>query len=106
MGHGCVITGRKEVLVVLDKKHFIHATSNMKQLQEEGPAFIFTEGDGIYLKTVEGHHLMDRLSSLWNVNIGHGREALDVVSKVQMNNLAFTSSYLYLCHENCFCYAT
>jgi len=92
-------TALKEELVALDKKHFIHPTSNMKQLQEEGPAFIFTEGDGIYLKTVEGHQLMDSLSSLWNVNIGHGREALGEVAKEQMTKLAFTSTFSNWSHE-------
>jgi len=89
----------KDELVELDKKHFIHPTSNMKQLQEEGPAFIFTEGDGIYLKDVEGRTLMDSLSSLWNVNIGHGREELGEVAKEQMGKLAFTSTFSNWSHE-------
>lgn len=89
----------KDELVELDKKHFIHPTSNMKQLQEEGPSFIFTEGDGIYLKDVEGRTLMDSLSSLWNVNIGHGRKELGEVAKEQMNRLAFTSTFNNWSHE-------
>src|SRR5690625_6728457 len=92
-------TALKEELVALDKRHFIHPTSNMKQLQEEGPAFIFTEGDGIYLKTGEGHQLMDSLSSLWNVNIGHGREALGEVAKEQMTKHAITSTFSNWSHE-------
>ncbi|MCF3942864.1 aminotransferase family protein [Oceanobacillus alkalisoli] len=89
----------KQELTELDKKHFIHPTSNMKQLQEQGPAFIFTEGDGIYLKDVEGRQLMDSLSSLWNVNIGHGREELGEVAKEQMGKLAFTSTFSNWSHE-------
>lgn len=86
-------------LVELDKKHFIHPTSNMKQLQEEGPAFIFTEGDGIYLKDVQGRKLMDSLSSLWNVNIGHGRTEIGDVAKEQIEKLAFTSAFSNWSHE-------
>ncbi|MBO1002988.1 aspartate aminotransferase family protein [Pseudogracilibacillus auburnensis] len=89
----------KDELVQLDKKHFIHPTSNMKQLQEDGPAFIFTEGDGIYLKDVEGRKLMDSLSSLWNVNIGHGRKEIGEVAKEQINKLAFTSTFNNWSHE-------
>ena len=89
----------KQELAALDKKHFIHPTSNMKQLQEEGPAFIFTEGDGIYLKDVEGRTLIDSLSSLWNVNIGHGRNELGEVAKEQMGKLAFTSTFSNWSHE-------
>ncbi|WP_442962135.1 aminotransferase family protein [Pseudogracilibacillus sp. SE30717A] len=86
-------------LTELDKKHFIHPTSNMKQLQEDGPTFIFTEGDGIYLKDVEGRKLMDSLSSLWNVNIGHGRKEIAEVAKEQMEKLAFTSTFSNWSHE-------
>lgn len=89
----------KEELVELDKRHFIHPTSNMKQLQDEGPTFIFTEGEGIYLKDVEGRKLIDSLSSLWNVNIGHGREELGEVAKEQMGKLAFTSAFSNWSHE-------
>ncbi|MBD8007530.1 aminotransferase family protein [Bacillus norwichensis] len=89
----------KNELINLDKKHFIHPTSNMEQLQKEGPAFIFTEGDGIYLKDVEGRKLIDSLSSLWNVNIGHGREELAEVAKEQMMKLAFTSTFNNWSHE-------
>jgi putrescine aminotransferase len=80
-------------LTDLDKKHFIHPTSNMRQLQEEGPAFLFTEGEGIYLKDMKGRKLMDSLSSLWNVNIGHGRTEMGEVAKEQINKLAFTSAF-------------
>src|SRR5699024_3445433 len=82
----------KKELAEMHKKHLIHPTSNMQQLQEEGPAFIFTEGDGIYLKDVEGRTLIDSLSSLWNVNIGHGRVEMGEVAKEQMSKLAFTSA--------------
>src|SRR5699024_11111767 len=89
----------KQELAEMDKKHFIHPTSNMQQLQEEGPAFIFTEGDGIYLKDVEGRTLIDSLSSLWNVNIGHGRVEMGEVAKEQMSKLAFTSAFNNWSHE-------
>src|SRR5690625_2637469 len=86
-------------LIELDKKHFIHPTSNMKQLQEDGPAFIFTKGDGIYLEDVQGRKLIDSLSSLWNVNIGHGRKDVAEVAKEQMDKLAFTSAFNNWSHE-------
>ncbi|MGM8211458.1 aminotransferase family protein [Virgibacillus sp. W0430] len=89
----------KEELVELDKKHFIHPSSSMKQIEEQGPGFIFTEGEGIYLKDVEGRKLIDSLSSLWNVNIGHGRTEIGEVAKEQINKLAFTSTFNTWSHE-------
>ena len=89
----------KDELVQLDKKHFIHPTSNMKQLQEEGPPFIFTEGEGVYLKDIDGKKYIDSLSSLWNVNIGHGRQEFGDVIQEQLGKLAFASTFSNWSHE-------
>ncbi|MEH6941736.1 aminotransferase family protein [Bacillus sp. JJ722] len=80
-------------LAELDKKHFIHPTTSISQQQANGPAFIFTEGKGIYLTDVNGKTVIDGMSSLWNVNVGHGREELGEAAKQQMTKLAFTSSF-------------
>ncbi|MFD1706426.1 aspartate aminotransferase family protein [Siminovitchia sediminis] len=92
-------TTDREVLAEWDKKHFLHPTSSIKQQQEEGPALIFTEGKGIYLKDTEGKEYIDGLSSLWNVNIGHGREELGKVSMEQMAKLGFSSTFATFSHE-------
>ncbi|MFK2826444.1 aspartate aminotransferase family protein [Bacillus sp. B190/17] len=87
-------------LVELDKKHFLHPTSSIKQQQEQGPAFIFTEGEGIYLKDMNGKTVIDGLSSLWNVNIGHGREELGQAAMEQMTKLGFSSCFATFSHES------
>lgn len=89
----------KKELIELDKKHFFHPTSNLKMHQEEGPPFIFTEGEGIYLKTVDGNKYIDSLSSLWNVNIGHGRQEFAEVINEQLGKLAFASAFSNWSHE-------
>lgn len=86
-------------LMELDKKHFLHPTSSLKQQQEKGPKFIFTEGNGIYLKDVYGNQFIDALASLWNVNIGHGRKELGEVASQQMGKLAYSSVFNNLSHE-------
>ncbi|QUW22548.1 aspartate aminotransferase family protein [Sporosarcina sp. Marseille-Q4063] len=88
-----------EELAALDKKHFMHPTSSFKQQQERGPGFIFTEGKGIYLKDIRGKQVIDGLSSLWNVNIGHGREELGQAAMEQMKKLAFSSAFATNSHE-------
>lgn len=90
---------RMNELHQLDKQHFLHPSSSIKQQQEHGPAFIFTEGNGIYLKDITGKTVIDGLSSLWNVNIGHGREELGQVAFEQMSKLAFSSCFVTLSHE-------
>lgn len=83
----------------LDKKHFLHPTSPIKQQQEQGPAFIFTEGRGIHLHDVTGNTVIDGMSSLWNVNVGHGREEIGRVAMEQMSKLAFSSCFATFSNE-------
>ncbi|HZH61808.1 MAG TPA: aspartate aminotransferase family protein [Metabacillus sp.] len=89
----------QDELIDLDKKHFLHPTSPIQQQQEQGPSFIFTKGEGIYLYDLSGKKVMDGMSSLWNVNIGHGREELGQVAKEQMTKLAFTSNFATFSNE-------
>lgn len=86
-------------LIEWDKKHFIHPTSSISQQQENGPSFIFTEGKGIYLTDITGKKVIDGMSSLWNVNVGHGREELAEVAKEQMSKLAFSSCFATFSNE-------
>src|SRR5699024_10049055 len=55
--------------------------------------------DGIYLKDIEGRNYIDAMSSLWNVNIGHGRTELAEAAKAQMEKLAFSSTFSTFSHE-------
>ena len=93
------LQGKYEALAGIDKKHFMHPTTSFKQHQEQGPGLIFTEGKGIYLKDIRGKQVIDGLSSLWNVNIGHGREELAQVAMEQMKTLAFSSTFATNSHE-------
>lgn len=86
-------------LIELDKKHFIHPTSSIQQQQEYGAKVIFEEGNGIYLKDDEGNTYIDAMSSLWNVNIGHGRKEIAKVAFQQMKKLAYSSAFATFSHE-------
>jgi adenosylmethionine-8-amino-7-oxononanoate aminotransferase len=83
----------------LDKKHFLHPTSPIQQQQQNGPAFIFTKGNGVFLEDIKGNKVIDGMSSLWNVNIGHGRKEMGEVAKEQMTQLAFSSCFATYSNE-------
>ena len=83
----------KSELMEMDKKHFLHPTSNVKQQQENGPAIIFKNAEGIYAEDVDGKKYIEGMSSLWNVNIGYGRKELGEVAKEQIENLSFNSTF-------------
>jgi putrescine---pyruvate transaminase len=88
-----------DTLIELDKKHFIHPTSSLKQQQESGAPFIFTEGKGVYLTDISGKKILEGMSSLWNVNVGYGRKELAEAARAQMEKLAFTNSFSSFSNE-------
>lgn len=58
-----------------------------------GPAIVLTGAEGIYLHTADGRSLIDGMSGLWNVNLGHGRRELAEAAHRQMMNGAYVSNY-------------
>lgn len=80
-------------LIDLDKRHFLHPSTNPMQHVNKGPSIIFTEGKGIYVKNTLGETFIDGMSMLWNVNLGHGLEALAEVGKEQIGKLAYASAF-------------
>lgn len=92
-------TTRFEQLAALDKKHYLHPSTSIRMHQDQGPSVIFQEGKGIYLTDLNGDRYIDGVSSLWNVNVGHGREELAEAAKAQMSKLAYSSSFANQSHE-------
>lgn len=82
-----------EQLKEWDRNHWMHPTSSVKEHQENGAAYTFTKGEGIYVTDINGEKYFDGLSSLWNVNLGHGRKELAEAAKKQMEELSFVSSF-------------
>lgn len=92
-------TDVKQALIDLDKKHFIHPTSSLKQQQEFGAPFIFTEGKGVYLTDISGKKVLEGMASLWNVNVGYGRKELAEAAYEQMEKLAYSNSFSSMSNE-------
>jgi len=89
----------QQKLLELDKKYFIHPTSSIQQQQKSGAKMIIEKGEGIYLTDKDGSVYIDAMSSLWNVNVGHGREELAEVAAEQMKKLAFSSTFSTFSNE-------
>lgn len=88
-----------EELRELDKKHFLHPTTPIKEQQVEGPELIFESGKGICITDVNGDEYIDGVSSLWNVNVGYGRKELAEVASDQVLKLSYGSSFFNQSHE-------
>ncbi|WP_144462139.1 aminotransferase family protein [Siminovitchia fortis] len=89
-----------EELIKIDKEHFIHPTTVPKDIIENGPKIIFSEGKGIRVKDVSGNEYIDGVSMLWNVNLGYGQEKLAKAAYEQLQTLPYCSSFYGYSNEN------
>jgi adenosylmethionine-8-amino-7-oxononanoate aminotransferase len=78
-------------LVEIDRRHLIHPLHHAKD--HEHPVLV-VEGRGEILIDADGKQYIDGLSSLWNVNAGHGRKELADAAAAQMAKLSFASAYV------------
>src|SRR3954470_4634534 len=84
-------------LRAVDAAHHIHPFSDTKGLNAEG-ARVIVKGKGVYLWDSDGNRIIDGMSGLWNVNIGHGRqEVIDAVAR-QMQELSFYNTFFKTTH--------
>ena len=77
-------------LLEKDQQHMIHP---LHHAAGHSGGRVWVKGEGSYLIDADGNRLIDGLSSLWNVNAGHGRGELADAAAKQMRELAFCSSY-------------
>lgn len=85
-------------LVRDDAAHLIHPLHSPLAHEQLGP-IILRSGHGATVTDIAGREYIDGLSSLWNVNCGHGRQELAQAAADQMARLGFCSSYAGLANE-------
>ncbi len=56
----------------LDRAHLVHAFGSPAQTDRDGTVRL-VKGRGIHVWDADGRKYIDGVSSLWNVNVGHGR---------------------------------
>jgi len=79
-----------DALVAVDQRHLIHP---LHHAQDHAKPKLFVSAQGSILRTADGKEFIDGLSSLWNVNIGHGRKELAAAAARQMETLDYASAY-------------
>jgi len=77
-------------LFASDRQHLIHPQHH--PIDHAHP-ILWVAGEGPYLIDSEGNQYIDGLSSMWNVNLGHGRRELIEAATKQLNTLAFATAY-------------
>lgn len=79
-----------DMLLAQDDAHLLHP---LQQAASHAQPLVVESAQGIYVYTADGRRLIDGLSGLWNVLVGHGRERLAEVAQQQMATLAYFSNY-------------
>ena len=80
-----------------DAAHHIHAFSGMKSLNAEGSRVI-VRAEGSWIWDSEGNRILDGMSGLWCVNIGHGRKEIAEAVQRQMADFSFYNTFFKSTH--------
>jgi putrescine---pyruvate transaminase len=72
--------------------HLVHPLTDHSQLQAAG-RFVVTRGEGCELIAEDGQRLIDGMSGLWTVNLGHGRADLIEAAAAQMRELPYATTF-------------
>src|SRR5262249_5860988 len=63
-------------LYELDRTHWLHPQGDLGAAPGTVPQLTFSHGEGATLTDVHGRTYIDAMASLWNVNVGYGRQTL------------------------------
>jgi len=77
----------------LDRTYWLHPQGDLASPSGTIPQLIMVSGQGATLTDIKGREYVDGMASLWNVNVGYGREVLAAAAAEQMTTLAFSSAY-------------
>lgn len=75
-----------------DLAYLIHPLTDHSRLAEAGP-LIIVEGEGCELISDTGRRLIDGMSGLWTVNLGHSREDLVEAAHRQLRKLPYAATF-------------
>jgi adenosylmethionine-8-amino-7-oxononanoate aminotransferase len=78
-------------LIKADQDHLIHP---LHHPIDNAEPVIYVRGRGAMIEDIGGHQMIDGLSGLWNVNVGHGRAELADAAAAQMKEMAYFSGYV------------
>ncbi len=83
-------------LLEIDRRHLIHPLHHVGDHQAP---LLIARGTVRSSTPPTGGEIIDGLSGLWNVNVGHGRKELAAAAAKQMERLAYASAYVGATNE-------
>ena len=82
----------KDELKKMDVEHLLHPIVTLRDHEIEGPRII-VEGEGLYIRDIDGKQYIDGFSGLWNVLVGHGQKRIADAIMEQLNKLEYFSPF-------------
>ncbi|MYE83036.1 MAG: aspartate aminotransferase family protein [Gammaproteobacteria bacterium] len=74
----------------LDRDYLLHPLSELRRDQDR---HLVVGGEGIRVHLDDGRTLIDGLSGLWNILVGHGRQEICAAATAQMQSLAYYPAF-------------
>lgn len=76
-----------------DHDHFFHPWTHFDSFKKDG-SLIITEGEGVYIKDINGKKYLDGLGGMWCVNVGYGRNEMAEAMAEQARLLPYTNTFV------------
>ena len=81
-----------------DRRHHVHPFHNFASYDEHG-SLIIDEGNGVYLKDINGKEYFDAVGGMWCTNIGLGRKEMADAIAEQVLKLAYANPFTDMSNE-------
>jgi len=73
-------------------RHLFHPMAHPADMDEHAP-IIVQSGEGVRIKDLDGHEMIDAVGGLWNVNLGYSCEPIKAAIKQQLDELPYYSAF-------------
>ncbi len=83
----------KPPLPDLDRAHLFHPYTSIAAQQADGPR-LWAEGQGVWLRDVDGREYIDAMAGLWCVAAGYGRREIVDAMAEQARRLSYSHGFL------------
>jgi putrescine aminotransferase len=85
-------TSGGRTLEEIDRAHLIHPITELRVHETKGPRIV-AGGKGVRLRMSDGREVIDGLSGLFNINVGHGRAEIAQAAADQMRRMPYYPSF-------------
>ena len=82
----------KDELNKMDINSLLHPIATIREHEAKGPRII-VEGEGLYIRDIDGKEYIDGFSGLWNVIVGHRQKRIADAIMEQLDKLEYFSPF-------------